>query len=165
MIGRGAQLRVGTSLLDMLVLGSNWTYVPFPAIAFFFSRRTHIDTAVPAVVADPVFRDVFDSCVTGVVNDRFVYVIYVCVVVKTIVIPAAAFVAVTPIAKSIVDAAIKSNVRAPIAFVPEEGAASPTPICSKIPAHKNIATPEVLTKFALQRTYRFGPQRVQFDPN
>ena len=88
MIGRGAQLRVGTSLLDMLVLGSNWTYVAFPAITFFFSRRTHIDTAVPAIVADPVFRDVFDSCVIGVVNDRFVHVIYVCVVVKTIVIPA-----------------------------------------------------------------------------
>ena len=88
MIGRGAQLRVGTSLLDMLVLGSNWTYVAFPAIAFFFSRRTHIDTAVPAIVADPVFRDVFDSCVIGIVNDRFVYVIYVCVVIKTIMIPA-----------------------------------------------------------------------------
>jgi len=85
-IGRGAQLRVGTSLLDMLVLGSNWTYVAFPAITFFFSRRTHIDTAVPAIVADSVFRDVFDSCVIGI--DRFVYVIYVCVVVKTIVIPA-----------------------------------------------------------------------------
>ena len=87
MIGRGAQLRVGTSLLDMLVLGNNWTYVAFPAIAFFFSRRTHIDTAVPAIVADPVFRDVFDSCVIGVVNNRFVHVIYACVVVKTIVIP------------------------------------------------------------------------------
>ena len=112
----------------MLVLGSNWTYVAFPAIVFFFSRRTRIDTAVPAVVADSVFRDVFDSCVIGVMNHRFVHVIYVRIVVKMIMIPAAAFVAVTPIAKSIVDATIKSNVRAPIAFMPEEGAAAPAPI-------------------------------------
>ena len=128
MIGRGAQLGVGTSLLDMLVLRRNWAHVVFPTIVLFFWRRTRIDTAVPAIVTDAGFRDVFDSRVIGVVNDCFVHMICVCVVVKAIMIPAPAFIAVTPIAKSIVDTAIKSNVRPPIAFVPEVGAATPAPI-------------------------------------
>jgi len=127
-IGRDAQLRIGASLLNMLVLSRDWTHVMFPTIVLFFSRRARVDTAIPTIVADPVFRDVFDSRVIGVVNDRFVHVIYVCVVVKAIMIPAPTLVAMAPIAKSIVNAPVKSNVRAPIAFVPEVAAATPTPI-------------------------------------
>src|SRR5580704_16245705 len=99
-----------------------------PSIVFFFSRRPLIDTPITAVVADPVYVDVFNARVIGVVNDRLVHAIHVGVVVKMIMIPAAAFVAAPPVAKSIVDAAIKSNVRAPIAFVPQKRRAAPTPI-------------------------------------
>src|SRR5580692_4899983 len=99
-----------------------------PSIVFFFSRRPLIDTPITAVVADPVYVDVFNARVIGVVNDRLVHVIHVGVVVKMIMIPPAAFVAVPPIAKSIIDPAIKSNVRTPISFVPQKRCAAPTPI-------------------------------------
>ena len=110
----------------MLVLGSNWAYVTFPGIAFLFSGRARIDTPIPAVEADVVFRNVFESRVIGIVNNGFVHVICEGVVEEMIVIPAAAFIADTPIPKSIVDAPIKSNVLAPIAFVLKK-AAPPQP--------------------------------------
>ena len=49
----------------------------------------------------------------------------------------------TPIAKSIVDAAIKSNVRAPIAFVPEEGAAPRVAVTSQVSQHNGELVREV----------------------
>jgi hypothetical protein len=130
-IGIGAQFGVGTSVFHVLVLSSNGSNMMFPSIVFFFSRRTLIDTSVSAVVADPVYRNVFNPRVIGVVNDRLVHAIYVGVVVKAIVFPAAAFIAASPIAKSIIDATIKSNVPTPIAFVPQKGAAAPTPISGR----------------------------------
>jgi len=45
-----------------------------------------------------------------------------------IVFPTAALVAVTTIAEAVIDPAIISNVRAPIAFVEEEGVVAPTPV-------------------------------------
>src|ERR1700687_4280850 len=127
LIRGGTQFRVRTSLLDMLVLCSNGAGVAFLMVCIFLRRRTSIDAAVAAIVAYAVYRGVFDPRVIGVANDRVVYAIYGCIVVKPIIFPAAAFVAVTTVTEPVIYAAIISDVRAPITFMEKEHAAAPTP--------------------------------------
>jgi len=128
LILRGAQFRVGTSLLHVLVLCGDRAGVAFPVVGLLLGRRPLIDPAVAAIVADAVSRVGFDPGVVGVADVGVVYAIDRGVVIKMIVFPAAALVAVTTIAESVTDPAIISNVRAPIAFVEEEGVVTPTPV-------------------------------------
>ena len=128
LIPGGAQLGVGASLLHMLVLCGDRASVAFPVVVLLLCRRPLIDAAVAAIVADAVSRVVFDPGVIGVADVGIVYAIDRSVVIKMIVFPAAAFVAATTIAESVIDPAIISNVRAPIAFVEEEGILTPTPV-------------------------------------
>ena len=54
LIRGSAQLRVGTSLLDMLVLCGDRAGVAFPVICLLLCRRPLIDAAVAAIVTDTV---------------------------------------------------------------------------------------------------------------
>jgi len=74
-IRRGTQLRVGTSLLHMLVLCRNRGGVAFPVVALFLRRRPLVDSAIATVIADAVSRVVFDPAVVGVVDVAVVYAI------------------------------------------------------------------------------------------
>src|SRR5277367_3162816 len=65
--------------------------------------------------------------VIGVVDDRGVYVAHIRVIGEVSAFPAAALKPQTTVAKAIINAAIKADVRSPIAGVEQKGAAAPTP--------------------------------------
>ena len=128
LIHGGSQLRVGTSLLHMLVLCRNRAGVAFLIVCFFLRRWPVVDATFAAIVADAVSRIVFNPGVIGVVDVLVIYAVYRGVVIKMIVLPAATFIAVTTVSESVIDPAIISNVRAPITFVEKERTAAPTPV-------------------------------------
>ena len=112
----------------MLVLHRNRSDVALLIVCCFLRRRPFIDSAVAAIVADAVSRVIFDPGVIGVMDILVVYVIYRCVVIKMIVFPPAAFVAVTTVAETVIDPAIISNVRPPITFMEEKCVPAPAPV-------------------------------------
>src|SRR5271166_201956 len=106
----------------------------------FRCRRASVNPAVPAVVADVVVRGVVDDgLVVNIVNIRDVYVIHRAVVVETAVIPISALIADATVAEAIVDAAVKADIRAPVAFIPGKGVAAPTPITRR-PEKANLGS-------------------------
>src|ERR1700740_1326256 len=88
-------------------------------IDFFLRGGPLVDAAIAAVVADAVFAAIDDRGVVDVVDFGDVHIVHGAVVVKVVVIPAAAFVAVAKITETVVDAAVPADVRAPITFMEE----------------------------------------------
>src|SRR4029077_2484590 len=66
-----------------------------------------------------------------VVDFRDVHVGHGTVVIKVSVVPTPAFIPVAEIAEPITDAAVPPNVRAPIPFMEEKGAALPAPVAGR----------------------------------
>src|ERR1043165_474152 len=93
----------------------------FACGSFFLLCCTRVNTAIAAVVTHA--RDVHivhNRGVIDVVDVCNIYIIYGAVIEKVIAFPAPAFVAVTGIAPSIIDATIKTYARSPIPRCPEE---------------------------------------------
>src|SRR5208282_5880005 len=90
------------------------------------------NSAVAAVIADMVVRGVVDyGFVVNVVNVRYIHVIHRAVVVEASVIPISALIADATVAEAIVDAPVKADIRAPVAFIPGKGIATPAPITGR----------------------------------
>src|SRR3981189_778822 len=86
--------------------------------ALFPPRRMLVDPSVAAVIADTRMTIIVNHRrVVCVVVHRHVYVVHRPVVIKMIVFPTPAFIAVAEVAESIVDSAVETNYRAPITFV------------------------------------------------
>src|SRR5690348_5684078 len=115
----------------MLVLYGDWGDVAFARKGFFFPRRALANTAIAAVVADAGFVAIDDGRVVDVVNLGDVHVVHGTVVIKVVVIPAATFIPVAEIAKSITDSAVPPNVWAPISFMEEIGTVLPAPVAGR----------------------------------
>jgi hypothetical protein len=83
-----------------------------------------------AVIAYVVDRDVVDDgLVINVADARHVGdVRHRAVIEEGSMIPISAFIADTTVAESIVDAAVKPDMRTPVPGIPEERPAAPTPI-------------------------------------
>lgn len=131
LIRGSTQFRIGSRLLDVLILYRYRAGMIFPAVRLFLCRRANVDAAVATVVTDTVCCRVFDSGVVRVVEGLVVYAIDRRVVVEVIIFPAATFVAPPTVPVAIIDAAIKSDVRAPIAFMEQERIAAPTPVARR----------------------------------
>jgi hypothetical protein len=96
---------------------------------FFSSGRPGGDSASASVKADAVHAGVVDYCpVVNVVNVGDVHVVHCAVVVEGAVVPVSALIADTPIAEAVIDAAIETDMRPPVAGVPDIEAFTPTPI-------------------------------------
>src|SRR5579863_808609 len=116
----------------MLELSCSCRSVTLMRSSFFRRRRASINPAVPAVVADVVVRGVVDyGLVVDVVKIRTANVIHGAVVVEASVIPISALITETAVAEAIVDAAVKADSRAPVAFIPGKSVATPTPITGR----------------------------------
>jgi hypothetical protein len=87
-------------------------------------------SAIAAVIAYLVDRDVVnDGLVVNVGDVRHVAdVIHRAVVKEGPVLPTSAFIAGTGVAESIVDAAVETDMRAPVPLIPGERVAAPTPV-------------------------------------
>src|SRR5579859_933593 len=131
LIDGSAQFTIAARFLNVLVLGGNRGDVAFARKRFFFARRPLADAAIAAVVADAVFVAIDDGGVIDVVDFCDVHVGHGAVVIKVVALPSAAFIAVAEIAESIADAAVPTNVRAPIPFMEEKGAALPAPVAGR----------------------------------
>src|ERR1700751_5291075 len=109
---------------------------------FLLARWTHLDSPAAAVVADPVHRDVVDDrlVVNGNIGDGDV--VHGAVVEEVVVSPIAAFIAAAEVAEAIIHAAIKADVRSPVARVPYVHAVAPSPV-SRCPeqAHRRLHRP------------------------
>ena len=88
-----------------------------------------VDAAVSAVVADSSLVANIDTRVVHVVNDGDVHVVDGAIVEKASTVPAPAFITVAEVAVAIVDPAIEAHYRAPEAFVEDESATAPSPVC------------------------------------
>jgi len=92
---------------------------------FLFNGRTHIDPTVAAVVADAIHSSVVDNrCVVNVVDVGDVHVVHRAVIEKTAVVPTPALVAVSKVSKTIVNPAVETDSRSPIAFMEEKSVAT-----------------------------------------
>jgi hypothetical protein len=106
----------------MLFLCGDTGDVLLSAIRLFLRRRTRFDTTIAAVVAD-ASSVIFDDCgVVGIVDDRFVHPIYGFIVEEVPIVPAATFVTASAVTVAIVNAAVKSDMFSPIAFMVDERA-------------------------------------------
>ena len=82
-----------------------------------------------AVVANAASRSFVDyGFFVSVVNVRHIYVIHRAVVAELVVSPVSAFVAGTTVAIAIVNTAVETDSGTPVAVIPGEGIAAPTPI-------------------------------------
>jgi hypothetical protein len=84
----------------------------------FLWRGPRLDSAAPAVVANPVAPVVRDLIVVNIMSDVDVDVRYRPVVVEPALIPIGAVIAAAGISIPVIDAAIVADVRTPIARVP-----------------------------------------------
>jgi predicted RNA methylase len=112
----------------MLSLSGYRRNMSFISGSLFLGRGVGIDPAVTAVIADMVDLALVDPGVVNVVDRVDVHVIHSCVVVKMPVVPASALVTMTEITEAIVDPAIETDERAPVAWIEKIAAAPPTPI-------------------------------------
>src|SRR5258708_21077081 len=95
---------------------------------FLLGRGADVDASVAAVITDagsPVFID--NSALVNIVNDGDVDIIYRTVIEKPPIFPTSAFVTSAEIAKSVIDAAIKTYRRAPEALVENICFTAPSP--------------------------------------
>src|ERR1700728_1877780 len=99
----------------------------------FLRRRSRLGAAGAAIEAHAVDGDVVDD--GGVVNVRDVHgpgdVVDIAVVEERTALPVAARITAADVAKSVVDATIKTDMGTPIASVPEVGAIAPAPIARR----------------------------------
>jgi len=94
----------------------------------FRSGRAGRDSARASVITHVVYRDIIHChgliVDVGDVGD----IVHGSIVEESTVVPISALIAYPNVAKAIVNAAIESDVRPPIAFVKDKDAITPTPV-------------------------------------
>jgi hypothetical protein len=106
----------------------------------FRRGRARPGPTISAVIADVVVGSVVnDSLVVNIVNVGDIHVIHGAVVIEASVSPISALIADTPVAEAVVDAAVKTDIRAPVAIVPGVSVTTPTPIAGR-PEQANLGS-------------------------
>ncbi len=112
----------------MLSLGCDRRNMPLTGSRFLLRSWTRRDPACASVITDTVHGYVVDGGVVNVMNVGDIYVIHRAVVIELAMVPAATLVTSAKVAKTVIDAAIKSDCRPPIARVESERNTVPAPI-------------------------------------
>src|ERR1700689_821751 len=130
--------------------------------SLFRGGRARGNSTISAVIADVVVRGVVDhGFVVDIVKIRAANVIHRAVVVEASVIPISALITETAVAEAVVDASVKADIRTPVAFIPGECVAAPTPVtgrpeqASLRSRHPRACDPEVA--FVAVRPVAGGP--------
>src|SRR5208282_3615771 len=120
---------VGAGSVHMLGLQRCWWRVLLVGRRLFCRSRASRNSAFAAVIADMVHCGFVDYGLFVNIGDvRDVHVTHRAVVEEGSVIPVSASIADTTIAEAVVYAAVEADTLAPIAFIPGESVAAPTPI-------------------------------------
>src|SRR5208283_2103784 len=97
--------------------------------SLFCSGRSSGNSTLASVIADMVHRGFVDDGLFVNIGDvRDIHVTHRAVVEEGSVVPISASIADTTIAEAVVHAAVEADTLAPIAFIPGESVAAPTPI-------------------------------------
>src|SRR5208282_4940418 len=112
----------------MLSLSGYGRDMPVMCGGFFLSIGTSVDAAIATIETDAGDGGLIDPCVVDVVNYIDVHVQDRAVIEKVSVVPAPAFETMAKVTESIVDPAVETYLRAPIAVIENIAAVSPTPI-------------------------------------
>src|SRR5208283_2914560 len=119
---------VGAGSVHMLGLQRCWWRVLLVGRRLFCRSRASRNSAFAAVIADMVHCGFVDYGLFVNIGDvRDVHVTHRAVVEEGSVIPVSASIADTTIAEAVVYAAVEADTLAPIAFIPGESVAAPTP--------------------------------------
>src|SRR6202011_1476386 len=94
----------------------------------FLRCWTPADPAIAAVVTDMGLVVIDYGRVVHVVNDSLINIVHGAVVEKAVVVPTPAFVAFSKITEAIIDPAVETNHRTPIAVIENKTLAAPTPV-------------------------------------
>ena len=128
MVIAGKQLRITGRLGSVLLLSRSRFYMTRVAPLLLLRGRTSLDAALSAVIADPAVVVYDNRLVVDVMNVGDVHVVHGSVVVELPSPPIAAVVSVSGVAEAVIDAAIESDLWAPVAGVPHIGAVIPAPV-------------------------------------
>src|SRR5579864_2359822 len=113
----------------MLSLNGHRRDVSATCRGLLFRPRTGVNPTIAAVIADAVHRSVVDHRgVVNVVDVGDVHVVHRTVVVKLSVLPTPTFIALAKISVAVIDPAIETYLRTPVAVVEDISVAAPTPI-------------------------------------
>jgi len=115
----------------MLSLLGDRPHVSVMSRSFFLSVGVIVDSAVAAVVADVIHCALVHPCVVSVVEVVRVHVVVRRVVEEMPVVPASALITMAEVSVAVVNPAVKTNRRAPVAFVEVVSAVAPTPIARR----------------------------------
>jgi hypothetical protein len=102
--------------------------MPFLGEPLFRRSGTPIDASSSTVVTDPRAVIDYDRLVVNIVHNRDVYVGDRAVVAKVSAIPISALIAFAGVAEAVIDPAVKSDVRTPVAIMPTVGIPAPSPV-------------------------------------
>src|SRR6266851_3108585 len=114
--------------MNMLSLYGRWRNVSLSFGRLFFWPRASTDSALTSVVAHVVHCDVIDDDHLVVDIPHVRHVVYGSVVEKGSVVPISAVIADTTVAEAVINAAIESDMRTPVALMKNEDAIAPAPI-------------------------------------
>jgi len=128
MVNRRELLTVPRRLPLVLDLRSHRRNGTFPPHRLFSRCRPRVDSPSAAVVADTVHRDVVDRVVVNVVNDVDVDTCHVAVISEDGMFPISPLVAAPAVSETVVDAAVKPDMRTPISMMPPVAGALISPI-------------------------------------
>jgi hypothetical protein len=127
-IGRRAERRVTARRLEMLGLGGGRLNMFFMFGCFLFTRWPRGDAAVATIEACAVYGGIIHHIFTIDVGDvRSTEIIDRAVIGKCPVVPVAAEKPDAVIAESVIDAAVETDMRSPIAGMERVDAVVPTP--------------------------------------
>src|SRR5580704_12280671 len=129
LVRRSSLFWVGAGSSHLLRLSSYGGDMFLVGRGLILSRRTRGDSTCATVIADAVHCRIVDHRgVISVVNVGNIHVVDRSVVLELSVVPAATLITFTAVTETIIDPAIETDLRTPIAFIESKSAPAPAPI-------------------------------------
>ena len=128
LVHRSPQLSVSAGSLHMLRLSGHRRHVSLMRRRFLLRRWAPVDPPVAAVVADAVHGVVDHRCVVNVVNLGDVDVGHRAVIKEPSVVPTSTFEALAEVTEAVINPAVETYLRTPVALMEEKSVAFPSPI-------------------------------------
>src|SRR5271154_3587966 len=126
----GELAAIGAGRGYVFSLSSDWLDVALVCKPFLLGSWARGETASATVEADAIVS-VDVPFLINVVDEGGIDVVHAAVVEKVAAVPVAASVAFSAVTKTVINAAVEADLRAPVAFIPRVVAVSPTPITGR----------------------------------
>src|SRR5580704_386005 len=129
LVHRSSLFRVGAGSSHLLRLSSYRGDMFLVGRGLILSRRASSDPTCATVIADAVHCRIVDHFgVVSVVNIGNIHVVDRSVVLELSVVPAATLITFTAVTETIIDPAVETDLRTPVALIESKSAPAPAPI-------------------------------------